>query len=194
MTFREFYTEHPRLLTEMPSRTGLAFPDPFMDNISVNTEDTQASISNLTKTFSEDILGRALDLYRDSYSEAIEDSWVDPVVGCTAVKFNFYKRGEGLQSSGVHQLRQYPNIARYLIFNYYLEHFAFVQSDRLQSTQGESYWKKILGQAQREGYRVTVMNDKQETELSKDLEQYWGREPQHAASSFKIYSKAQRDS
>ena len=194
MTFREYYTEHPEFLLEMPSRHGISFGDPMLDNISVNIEDTRANVIPSTPLVdSFELADRRFDLYRDSYEgDSIEDSWVDSVIEAVAVQFTFHKKEGGLQATGVHQLKQYPSLARTLIFDYYLKHFQFLQSDRSHSVQGEKYWKKIIKEASEKDYEVFVATDNEEDVplgTPEEARNYWSSDTEFSKYQFKIKAK-----
>ena len=196
-SFREFYKSHPELLYEMPSRYGMSFPDPMLDNISVNIEDTRSTVmSKMQKVAEVNLVDRRFDLYRDDYSLGyFEDSWVDTIVEATAVRFSFKGVENGVQATGVHQLSQYPSCARLLFFDYYPINFVFIQSDAKHTTQGEKYWKKIIDEATKKDYKVTVFDNFHERETKvflDDLEQYWGQGSVFERFQFRVHSKTVR--
>jgi hypothetical protein len=182
-TFLEYYRKN--IITESPFRTGRSFSEEMDDNAYNHTAAIEI-IGNKTHIGDINVLGVDYSIYADKFENTINYFITkQPMVN---VFFSFKISDGGVIMTGVWNRINAKGSARELIFNYYLKKYQFVISDKLQSTQGENYWKKLMIKAITNGYKVTVMTDKDEHDID-DVDKYWGNTAKFFNYRFKIYSK-----
>ena len=88
---------------------------------------------------------------------------------------------------------------RRVFLNYFSQSFPSVTLDQVANTLGTNFFKKLLNEANKKGFRATVFNNrtKEETDyIEEDFEKYWAglrhikdKKPNPTNLVFKIYFK-----
>ena len=187
-SFLEHYRKHEVVLLESPMRLGRHFGED-LDHEGFNVETAKGVPKSSEKICQVSPLSTDLTLFREHYGDAkFQDYWLtgQPFLACY---FLFQTEGEGLQSLGVWNHRKFKGTARDLLFSYYLEHFEFVVSDNQHTSQGESYWKKILDQAIQTGHKTSVVTRSGKEFDVDDADAYWGNGSDFSNYKLKVYAR-----
>lgn len=188
-TFLEYYKNNEIYLTESPLRIGRKYSID-LDNTWFNVEQAKEIIGPQSYlTIQKSLSDIDLHLYREKYDNTkFLDHWItaQPFIACYYI---FETIGEGVQSLGVWNHREYKESARELLFNFYLNKYKFVISDNKHSDQGEDFWKKIIARAEKENYNIRILTiDNKEFSID-DVYAYWGNVSSFANYKIKIYAK-----
>ena len=160
-----------------------------LDNDWFNVETAKEVSGKFEEMCKASSLSTDLTLHRDSYGESkFQDYWItkQPFVTCY---FLFQTDGDGLQSLGVWNHRKFKGTARDLLLSYYLKHSKFVISDNQHSSQGESYWKKVLEQATQAGHKTSVITRSCKEFDVDDADAYWGNGSDFSDYRLKVYAR-----
>jgi len=110
--------------------------------------------------------------------------------------------GDGVMNSGTVVQRKSEDTKGFLrrvFLNYFSKSFPSVTLDQVANTLGTNFFKKLLNEANKKGFRTTVFNNrtKEETDyIEEDFEKYWAglshikdKKPNPTNLVFKIYFK-----
>lgn len=110
--------------------------------------------------------------------------------------------GDGIMNSGTVVQRKSEDTKGFLrrvFLNYFSQSFPSVTLDQVANTLGTNFFKKLLNEANKKGFRTTVFNNrtKEETDyIEEDFEKYWAglshikdKKPNPTNLVFKIYFK-----
>lgn len=93
----------------------------------------------------------------------------------------------GIQFSGVWNSKSMKGLARYIMLNFYLQTYRFIQSSDIHTPRGARYWKKLIQSVPIE--RVVVINDAAGTEEPvTDVDKLWGHESTAGHKLIRIYA------
>ena len=108
------------------------------------------------------------------------------------VMFIFIVNNDVMMEKVVWQSILQPGECRDILFNYYLERYAGVISDEMHTPNGEKYWKKLLEQSIKRGYKIYSINvetnEGQSLKLD-DIDKFYGYTTESQDYRFLIKSK-----
>jgi len=148
----------------------------LLDNVAYNAEETQDLKDPIDHIMVEDT---SLKIYR-SGGDLVEDQFADTLI---RAYFQYRKVGEEIHLKGIWNARHAKGLCFRLMFQYYLPHY-FVISDNTHSSQGEAFWKRCIGEAERRNLPWAIIKDGIETDIP--LENVWGKEAENFQFQIRI--------
>lgn len=106
------------------------------------------------------------------------------IVSCFMYKTN----GKDMQITGVWNRKMSKGMCFNLFFEYYLPKVQSITSDNKHTTQGENFWKRLVGEAEKRKKTVkAVIKNNEEIDID-DLDKFWGKLPHFFEYKLRIYN------
>lgn len=125
------------------------------------------------------------DVYSYKVGNTNYDLFVDGAY--TVAFFSYSVQGPIMLEKQVWQDGLNLGLCRKIIFNYYLEKYDEIISDGQHTELGEKYWKKLLVEAGRLGFRVKLVVDGRHEAIDfEKLDDYFSNSPKFSGIRFSI--------
>lgn len=183
--------KYREIIKESPAVGGLSYGE-LLDNREYRIEKAQKLIKKSPPIHQMNIGGIDFGVYLEEGSNYNIYNFVS---GEPELRSYFLLKdiGSGVQSGGVWQRHQDYGLAREIVFDYILKEWDYFISDSMQYVQGEKFWRKLLERAEKENFKVAVIDKRNNEEINFNklkYDEYSGRDKYFANFLFKLYSKS----
>lgn len=132
------------------------------------------------------------DIYRFVGRRSIYDAFIDSE-NKVKLYFSYTVDSNIIESGNVWQDPSLKGMCREVIFDYYLIRYGGIKSDTRHTTKGKMYWKKLIMEALRRNYTVSVENLETKTSMLftdiSEFENYYGFDKTATSNRFLIKKK-----
>lgn len=136
------FEQYSQLLAEMPQTVSNVRGE-LLDDRAENYSIAQDIVANADKQMSITFAGRQISLYTSALDGRRVHTWLSDDMFVVA-EFVLHKRDRGVKFSGAWNHVSYRGVARFLMLNYYLKQYEFIESDNTHTAYGKKYWQKLI--------------------------------------------------